>query len=604
MNSRNNNAGNGPDIHSTSSTSAASSNSNGVVLGSEATPFSHRQRMDSDRTGDGDLFRRPSNSGQQHADLDASLNSTASAPANMSPSHPVLRRSNLDPPGQIETSHSVASAPPTAVPVSPPAPTTLSTPPTTTPTTTTQPGAYEVTFRRSGIPQVYRVTIPAGVRPGADFTVHAGTRRRVQVRCPAHSQPGQSLQITLAPESIPHYQPLRHAAPLTAPPTGGCHGGRVPMTPDVMRANQQVRAAGGAGPTTHLVTIPPDIYPGMKFTIQTAAGGPRVTVLCPHNAGPNMRVRIVLPTQPERPIVVAPKTQVFEVAVPYGVHPGQPFALLANHQRVLVTCPPNGVPGQKIRFQLPVLSQAVDQIQLTYESEQSGWKRTIRATDLKFQWTRVDNEIGDGCTVIEGNTFQQQFDFLKSAYVRNLDFLEGNDARMRSGTVELVPATEGVADSRLVVQNRTLISYADVHKMQGKSLGEKKVWFEGICEQLTAPWEDGHVKICVRRSHLLLDSVDAIMALSREDMRKRWRIEFLGEPAIDAGGPTKEWFELVSEQVFDPACGLWVPSTNNQACVDINPGSGALACLCSCVVLHWECMFLASHTTVIDHHRN
>jgi hypothetical protein len=73
---------------------------------------------------------------------------------------------------------------------------------------------------------------------------------------------------------------------------------------------------------------------------------------------------------------------------------------------------------------------------------------------------------------------------------------------------------------------------------------------------------------------MLQDSVDAVMGLSRMDLRKRWRLEFLGEPAIDAGGPTTEWFELVTEQLFDPARGLWIPSINNQACVDINPASG------------------------------
>ena len=33
--------------------------------------------------------------------------------------------------------------------------------------------------------------------------------------------------------------------------------------------------------------------------------------------------------------------QMFEVTVPDGVRPGQPFALIANGQRVMVTCPPD-----------------------------------------------------------------------------------------------------------------------------------------------------------------------------------------------------------------------------------------------------------------------
>lgn len=417
---------------------------------------------------------------------------------------------------------------------------------------TTRPGAYQVTRSSAGPAQVYRVTIPEGVRPGTDFSVHAGSRR-VRVKCPNTSRPGQSLQITIPGESITNYNFIR-PAPLTAELTPG--GGAVTMSEDVKRVNETARQSGGTA-KTYLVTIPPNIYPGMEFIVNV--NSQRFKVSCPPTAGPNMKVRIVPPVQADVP-EAAPKTQVFEVAVPPGVKPGEPFALVANGQPVLVTCPPNVNAGQKVRFQLPV-SQVVGNISLSYESQQGGWKRTIRVTDLKFQWVRIDDGIDLG----------KDFDFMKSAFLRKLCFLEGNDARMRTGTLEVVKASEGFVESKIVWQNKTIVSYADIAAVQNKELSEKKVWFENICSQLTSPWEEGHIKICVRRSQLLTDAVDAVMGLGRDDMRKRWRIEFLGEPALDFGGPTKEFFELITEQVFDPACGLWVPSINNQACVDINP---------------------------------
>ena len=120
------------------------------------------------------------------------------------------------------------------------------------------------------------------------------------------------------------------------------------------------------------------------------------------------------------------------------------------------------------------------------------------------------------------------FDFNQAAYVRKLTFMEGNDARMRCGTLELVPASEAVVDSKLVVNNATLVSYADIATVQGKTLDEKTMWFQRICTQLTGPWEDGHVQLSVRRAHLLQDSVDAVMSLGRDDMRKRWRVQVFG----------------------------------------------------------------------------
>ena len=485
--------------------------------------------------------------------LDSSVASTNSAPPSFAPSAPpapLPNRNQVDPSSASTTSSGSSES------------------------RANRPGAYQVTRTASGPAQVYRVTVPAGVQPGSEFTVHAGPRR-VRVRCPDTSQPGQSLQITLPPESVSSFVPLR-SAPLTDP-TGVGGGGAVAMSKDVLRVNEQAKESGGSA-QTYLVTIPPNTYPGMQFEVN--AGGQRFRVSCPESAQPGMRVRIVPPVQRDTPEAV-PKNQVFEVAVPQGVQNGQPFALIANGQRVLVTCPPDVVPGQKIRFQLPV-SQVVGNISLAYESEKAGWKRTIRVTDMKFQWVRLegggDDKNGD---LIDLDT--DKFDFTKSAYVRKINFMEGNDARMRTGVVELVTASEAVVDSRLVVRNQTLLSYSDIAQTQGRPLPEKKAWFDNICKQLTMPWDDGHIRICVRRSHLLLDSVDAIMGLGRDDLNKAWRIEFLGEPAIDAGGPTREWFELVTEQVYDPACGLWVPSANNQACVDINPASGRLISPC-----HWN----------------
>ena len=73
---------------------------------------------------------------------------------------------------------------------------------------------------------------------------------------------------------------------------------------------------------------------------------------------------------------------------------------------------------------------------------------------------------------------------------------------------------------------------------------------------------------------MLGDSVDAVMSLSRKDLRKLWRFEFIGEMGIDAGGLAREWFEIVCSEIFDPDMGLWMSSVTNQMSMTINPASG------------------------------
>ena len=277
-------------------------------------------------------------------------------------------------------------------------------------------------------------------------------------------------------------------------------------------------------------------------------------------------------------------SQLFEVKVPMGVQPGAPFALLANGVRVLVTCPLDAGEGKKIRFRLPLaLMEAqnaetsnrgsvnaqqneMQAIRLKYDKD--GWSRTVRI-DMKFQWIRIDDK-GD-----VDSTMTRRFHMEKSAYVRRLRFMQGDDPRIRSGLLDLVPATDSVVDSKIKsTDGRELLSYGDLARAQGKSFNDKTEWFQDTCAQLCVEWNEGHMRMNIRRQCLMDDSVNAVMSLSRKDLRKLWRFEFIGEPGIDAGGLAREWFELVCQEIFDPDMGLWISSATNQMSMTINPASG------------------------------
>jgi E3 ubiquitin-protein ligase NEDD4 len=64
------------------------------------------------------------------------------------------------------------------------------------------------------------------------------------------------------------------------------------------------------------------------------------------------------------------------------------------------------------------------------------------------------------------------------------------------------------------------------------------------------------------------------MQIDRSDMLKIFRIEFIGEPGLDAGGVSREWYQLISEAIFNPDHGLFLYSSINQMCMQINPNSG------------------------------
>ncbi|KAJ8317303.1 hypothetical protein KUTeg_005207 [Tegillarca granosa] len=60
----------------------------------------------------------------------------------------------------------------------------------------------------------------------------------------------------------------------------------------------------------------------------------------------------------------------------------------------------------------------------------------------------------------------------------------------------------------------------------------------------------------VRRSHLVSDSLNEI-ARKQKDLKKKLKVTFEGEPGLDMGGLTKEWFLLLVRQIFQPDYGMF-----------------------------------------------
>jgi hypothetical protein len=336
-----------------------------------------------------------------------------------------------------------------------------------------------------------------------------------------------------------------HRTPSNGPQTGK------EATPRNRPSGRGASSVGG-NTSVFLVTVPENVQPGEEF--HAYAGGDQIVrVRCPLDTRPGQSLQINVSVNPT-PVGTLPDSSNVRriegsnppacmVSVPEGVEPGAQCPVQIQGQQLMVTCPPNGM---------------------------AGWTRTVRATDLKFQWVRMDDN-GD----VDVNT---RFHMENSAYVRKLEFRQGSDPRLRTGVLSLVPATESVVDSKIKsFDGRDVVNYSDIAEAQVKNFDDKVQWFHDTCARLSVEWNEGHMRMNVRREYLLGDSVDAVMSLSRKDLRKQWRFEFIGEMGIDAGGLAREWFQLVCQQIFDPDMGLWMSSSSNQMSMTINPASGKLA---------------------------
>jgi len=356
----------------------------------------------------------------------------------------------------------------------------------------------------------YVVTVPRGVRSGQQFYVTVNGEQ-LEVTCPAGAREGERIRINVPVPTFPPIQmlhaPSRRVSDLSTSlrssqgsvesqyrvtvPTGVSGGQRFAVTingeqimvtcpPTAFAGEQilvkvpqassldQISESDDLSESAMYVVVPPNVTPGENFT--ALVNGEEVMVRCPPNAEPGSRVRISLPpfAEKERRSDEQDENEngkLFEVDVPSNVQPGQSFTLLANGVRVQVKCPPSAGPGHRIRFRLPRVlteqrprSDAAVDVQLQYNRD--GWSRTIRLSDMQFQWMRVD-EKGE---IEDTNKISAD----KSAYVRHLKIKEGTESlKFREGELSLVPASEALVDSKVKGRNqRPIVTYSDIAEAQ------------------------------------------------------------------------------------------------------------------------------------------
>ncbi|KAI0319606.1 hypothetical protein OF83DRAFT_1281822 [Amylostereum chailletii] len=85
---------------------------------------------------------------------------------------------------------------------------------------------------------------------------------------------------------------------------------------------------------------------------------------------------------------------------------------------------------------------------------------------------------------------------------------------------------------------------------------------------------ESKAEVRLRRGWVFEDSFASVMRLRPEDLKKRLMVRFEGEDGLDYGGVSREWFFLLSHEMFNPSYGLFEYSAHDNYTLQINPASG------------------------------
>ncbi|QUC16386.1 uncharacterized protein UV8b_00627 [Ustilaginoidea virens] len=73
------------------------------------------------------------------------------------------------------------------------------------------------------------------------------------------------------------------------------------------------------------------------------------------------------------------------------------------------------------------------------------------------------------------------------------------------------------------------------------------------------------LQLSVRRDHVFHDSFRSLYYKSGDEMKfGKLNIRFHGEEGVDAGGVTREWFQVLARQMFDPNYVLFIPVSSDR----------------------------------------
>ncbi|ETV90351.1 hypothetical protein, variant [Aphanomyces invadans] len=128
------------------------------------------------------------------------------------------------------------------------------------------------------------------------------------------------------------------------------------------------------------------------------------------------------------------------------------------------------------------------------------------------------------------------------------------DGRMSFETAEGQTAFQTV--------NPTVFSSAELKDVSQLSFQQKHAWFVQYTSTMEVPWEYGHMLLEIDRANLLHNSCEQLLWATHDQLHQSLRIKFLNEPGVDAGGLEREWFTLMTEEIFDERTGLF------GACMD------------------------------------
>ncbi|ETV72062.1 hypothetical protein, variant [Aphanomyces astaci] len=139
-----------------------------------------------------------------------------------------------------------------------------------------------------------------------------------------------------------------------------------------------------------------------------------------------------------------------------------------------------------------------------------------------------------------------------------------------SNSMALVPFAPQLAGTSLVT-GKPMPSwwFPQLEALHSMHFSLKYAW---MVDQVATSNYD-HTKLKIYRRNIFDESVELLMHVPVNQLCTKTMITLLGESAIDAGGVTREWYTLLTTEIFNDEQGLFMVANKDDQSFFINPNS-------------------------------
>ncbi|KAH8032164.1 hypothetical protein HPB51_023308 [Rhipicephalus microplus] len=133
-------------------------------------------------------------------------------------------------------------------------------------------------------------------------------------------------------------------------------------------------------------------------------------------------------------------------------------------------------------------------------------------------------------------------------------------AQQQDGQAPATPGAERPADAHLHPDVQKFLGFAETHRTRR--------YFRHELERLDEGSRREDLAVHVRREHVFEDSFRELHRRPPEEWKNRFYIVFEGEEGQDAGGLLREWYTIISREIFNPMYALFTTSPGDRAVYD------------------------------------